>query len=116
MDADRQKQWAKNNPKSIMLKSAKLRASKLNIPCTITLDDIEIPKRCPVLGIELIHGDGGILDASPSLDRILPSQGYVPGNICVISNRANRIKNDASLADLLKLTKWLQNQCKSTQD
>lgn len=45
-------------------------------------------------------GKTGGGDHSPSLDRIRGDLGYVPGNIIVISNRANRIKSDASIREL----------------
>lgn len=38
---------------------------------------------------------------SPSLDRKDPAKGYVKGNVWVISYRANAIKQDATLAELL---------------
>ena len=38
--------------------------------------------------------------SSPSLDRIIPSLGYVKGNIRVISFRANTLKNNATLSEL----------------
>lgn len=37
---------------------------------------------------------------SPSLDRIEPDLGYVAGNAIVISNRANRLKSDATIDEL----------------
>ena len=42
----------------------------------------------------------GASDNSPTLDKIIPEMDYVRGNIAVMSSRANRIKNDASLAEL----------------
>ena len=35
-----------------------------------------------------------------SLDCIIPELGYVPGNVAVISRRANTIKNDATIEEL----------------
>lgn len=87
---------------------ARARAKKLELPFTITIDDIVIPNFCPILGIELKKGEGKSHDNSPSLDRIIPSLGYVPGNIQVISYRANRIKNDATLDELRKLVAHLE--------
>lgn len=46
---------------------------------------------CPVLGVPLAAGSQRS-SGSPSLDRIRPAQGYVRGNVRVISDRANRLK------------------------
>lgn len=75
---------------------AKTRAQEQGIPFTLKIENIVIPKLCPLLGIELFQGKGAFVPNSPSLDRILPSLGYVPENIWVISHRANMIKNASS--------------------
>lgn len=81
---------------------ARKRAQSRGLDFNITREDIIIPDVCPVLGIPLIlgckRGPG-----SPSLDRIDPCLGYVVGNIRVISDRANRLKSNRSLAHLLGL-------------
>jgi hypothetical protein len=96
------------HPERILWDSAKARASRDRVPFTITVSDILIPPCCPVLGIPLQRkvGRGGG-DASPSLDRLIPEKGYVPGNISVISNKANRIKSNASPEDLRRVHAWL---------
>lgn len=90
----------------------KCRAKKEGIPFSITLEDLEIPETCPVLGIKLLNwGGNGVLDSkdnSPSVDRLLPDLGYVRGNIHIISQRANRIKHNASLEEVLKLYEWMK--------
>lgn len=90
-----------------MFHRAKQRARLKNIPFTITLTDIVIPTHCPILGLELVRNKGGkrALPNSPSLDRINPTLGYVPGNVRVISFRANTIKNDATKEEIYKV--WL---------
>jgi hypothetical protein len=40
---------------------------------------------------------------SPTIDRIDPRLGYVPGNVHVVSHRANRIKNNATLEEFEKI-------------
>ena len=89
-----------------MLTHAKHRAKKNNIPFDLNLEDIIIPEYCPLLGIKLEFGGK---DAAPSLDRLLPHLGYVRGNILVISKRANTIKNNASIDELMLLTDNLHN-------
>ncbi len=91
------------NPQRYMLKSAVDRAKKLGFACTITEADIVIPEFCPLLGLKLQRGTGKQRAASPSLDKIIPSLGYVPGNVWVISHRANELKRDATLEELQML-------------
>lgn len=85
-----------------MFYNAKTRARKLELPFTITIDDVVIPSHCPILGIPLFRATGrnGQAENSPTLDRIRPELGYVRGNVIVISNRANRIKSDATIKEL----------------
>jgi len=85
-----------------ILSRIKYRAKKHNIPFNLTLDDIQIPDKCPVLNIPLAtrNGHSGYFSDSPSIDRIIPKLGYVKGNIRIISNRANLLKNDATVAEL----------------
>jgi hypothetical protein len=98
------------NPKKFMVQCAKVRASKANVPFSITDEDFEIPEFCPVLGVKLESGTKKYHDASPSLDRVVPSKGYVPGNVVVMSFRANRIKGDASREELQTVLDWLDAQ------
>lgn len=88
------------NPVRQLFDKAKQRASQKNIPFNITKSDIVIPTYCPLLNIPIIIGNGKVCSGSPSLDRIIPSKGYVKGNIIVISHRANTAKNDLSIEEL----------------
>ena len=81
---------------------ARHRALRSGIAFSIAREEIFIPVRCPVLWIDLQVG-GGRTDSSPSLDRIIPDGGYVPGNIRVISDRANRLKGNRTIKQLLNL-------------
>jgi len=87
-------------PVKNLLRWAKRRADKYDLPFTLTEDDIEIPSHCPVFGIPLYSGDGASCNNSPTIDRIVPYIGYVPGNVIVISSKANRIKTNASWMEL----------------
>lgn len=92
--------------------AAKKRARDQNVPFNLTLDDVAIPKTCPILGVPLRSNARGkvITDNSPSLDKIIPSLGYVAGNVWVISLRANRIKDNASLEEIEMLAKVLKEK------
>lgn len=95
-----------------MLYQARKRAKKHGIPINIDHDDIVVPKVCPVLGIPLFVSDGLFSPNSPSLDRIVPELGYTKGNVVVISHRANTMKSDATLPELLAVVRWLQRRIK----
>lgn len=103
--AERSRAWHKDHPERKMLKSAKGRATKFGIEFDINREDLlPLPTHCPILGIELQWGGGnGRTDNSPSLDRIDSAQGYVRGNIQVISWRANRLKGDSTPAERILL-------------
>lgn len=44
----------------------------------------------------------------PSLDRIIPAKGYVPGNVIWISSMANTIKQSATANEVLAVGYWLK--------
>jgi len=106
--------WYRHIPAMTMWHSAKNRARKKEILFTITPDDIVVPTHCPVLGIPIFIGEKGRRDNSPSLDRIRPERGYVKDNIAIISMRANRIKNDATLEEITRLQWWMTEQLRKT--
>jgi hypothetical protein len=56
------------------------------------------------------YGKGTSHDASPSLDRINPAWGYQPGNIAVISYRANRAKGGMRAEELDQIASWMRGK------
>ena len=99
----------RKNPERYMLGRAKTRAKQKGLAFDLELADIVIPECCPIFGLKLAVSEGVATDTSPELDRIEPSKGYVRGNVMVISRRANRIKNDASPAELQQLAAFYAN-------
>jgi len=47
---------------------------------------------CPILKTPMVFGTGR--GDTPSLDRLVPGLGYVQGNVCWISMKANTLKSD----------------------
>ena len=93
----------------MMLKRAQKRAHEKNLIFDLSIDDIHIPEFCPILGVKLIVGKTqGPDDFSPSLDRIIPENGYTKDNIKIISMRANRMKSNASIQDIENLLNYLK--------
>lgn len=92
-----------------LLCGARARAKSKGIECSITLDDIKIPSHCPVLGIELISTRGVITSpGSPTIDRVDNSLGYIPGNVAVISHRANTLKTNITLEVMEKIADYMR--------
>lgn len=89
----------KEKPGRALWDRAQKRAHRRNVAFTLPRGSFHIPKTCPALGLPLRTGSRRS-SGSPSLDRIEPSRGYVPDNVRVISDRANRLKGDCSLEEL----------------
>lgn len=89
-----------------MYNRTKFRAKKFNREFSISLEDIVFPTHCPIFGRPFIYGDH---DWTYSIDRIDNSKGYIKGNIVIVSNKANRLKNDASIDDLKKIVEFYNN-------
>ena len=99
--------YISDNPEKRLFWGIKNSAKGRNTEFSITIEDIIIPKSCPLLGIELtnILGRGGVIDSNPSVDRIDNSKGYIKGNVWVISKLANRMKSSATKEQLLMFAK-----------
>tara|TARA_R100000008_G_scaffold43143_1_gene24943 strand:- start:37 stop:618 length:582 start_codon:yes stop_codon:yes gene_type:complete len=67
---------------------------------------VEYPKVCPVFGMELDWGMNGRQPNSPSLDRIDPTKGYVKGNVMLISDLANSMKQNATPEQLKQFSRY----------
>lgn len=83
-------------------KNKRTNCKRLGIPFDIDFNDIYFPTHCPILGTKLVYSNNStnMADNIPSFDRLNPKLGYIKGNVKIISYRANRIKNDATLAEL----------------
>lgn len=45
---------------------------------------------------------------APTVDKVIPALGYVPGNVFIICMRCNVLKNDATLAELRNLVEYVE--------
>jgi hypothetical protein len=93
-------------PAKELWRAAKARAKRKGLPFTITVADVQVPELCPVFGVPLRVGTRQKMAHAPSIDRLIPSLGYVPGNIKAISNRANTLRRDATLEELEAVTRY----------
>lgn len=100
--AVRLQRYRKVDPIAKLLAIAKHRAKKAGIEFSLKETDVSIPLHCPYLGIELTTEVGnGWLPSAASLDRVDNSKGYVPGNVRVISLKANKMKSNCTKTELI---------------
>jgi len=100
------KKWAKQRICQIRCK-----CRKIGMELTITEDDLVLPDVCPVLGIPLVIGQGGMPNPNlASVDRLDNSKGYTPDNVRVISLRANQLKRDATLEELQAVVRYMTEE------
>ena len=92
------------------LNQARARAARRGAPFGLTLVDVlgMAVSACPALGVPLSYarGRGRAYANSATLDCLLPSLGYVTGNVAVISAKANASKGRCSPEELVAIARW----------
>jgi hypothetical protein len=94
----------RNDPRWFLLRGARHRSRQLGLPFELSVADIVIPEYCPILNVKLVPKTR----YTPSLDRLIPSKGYVKTNIWVISKIANQMKSDSTLEEQRKFAEWVK--------
>jgi len=113
-DPEKWKKWArdsyhrrKNDTDKVeyfLLKDAKVRATKRNIPFELVEGDLlPLPEVCPVFDVKFDKSRR----YSRSLDRIIPELGYVKGNVQIISQLANAMKWDSTPEERIAFANWV---------
>ena len=91
--------------------SIRAKSKQKNIPFDLEPEDFIPPDKCPILGIPLIRNNKQDNSPnSPSLDRFYPDDGYIKTNVQFISFRANRLKNNGTPEQWIKLADWCQRE------
>lgn len=93
--------------RKMMIEAAQSRAVKKGLDIDIVYTDILVPDECPVFKQPIRKSKGKANEFSPSLDRIDNSKGYIKGNIQVISNKANAMKGNSTIPELIQFAKWV---------
>jgi hypothetical protein len=107
------KSYGMGRPFYALLNTARKRAKDRDLPFSITEEYLESiwTGVCPVFQVRLdlpSHGGNALSPTKPSLDRLVPDKGYIPGNVIWISFRANTIKSDANSEEVQAVATWLQ--------
>lgn len=85
---------------------AKSRSAKAGLPFNIEISDCIAPPLCPICAREFVRSNdtqNRTRKASPSLDKVDPTLGYVKGNVLVVCLECNKRKQDNSPDGLRKL-------------
>ena len=65
--------------------------------------------KCPALGYVFKRGDHtGSLQESPTIDKLVPSKGYVKGNVHWVSRVANSIMSDGTPDEVIEVGKYFK--------
>jgi hypothetical protein len=95
------------------LQAIKYRVAKRGYKTDLEISDIpEVGDVCPVLGIRYVKF-GKKRDLGPSIDRVnsnLPYLKKFKDNLCFISFKANRLKNNSSIEDLMKIIGYMKSR------
>lgn len=108
------KRWADKDPMWAwtvgVVGGARCRSRDAGAPFDLTNEYVRsiVPEKCPVFDVPLTFLKGDMYGAS--IDKLIPSGGYVKGNVAVISRRANMIKSDASAEEVEAVARWMRSQ------
>ena len=92
--------------KRSVLYTTEARAKKKGVPFTLTAADLSFPETCPICDEVLVRGEKKGESSAPSVDRIIPSLGYVPENIIIICMRCNIRKSTSSPEDMIRIAEF----------
>jgi hypothetical protein len=101
------------DPFGYALQQLRRNAKKRGLEFSVTKENfLPLPTHCPVLNVELDYSGAGTWNAA-SIDRTDCSKGYIPGNVVIMSKRANMLKNDATAEELRKVVEYIERSKKS---
>lgn len=92
------------------MRSAKYRAQRDRVPFTLTYETLpQLSERCPACEklYDFMRSIKTTMDR-PSLDRVTPSLGYVPGNVVFVCMECNLRMQNSTSDDLFRLARFRQ--------
>lgn len=100
------KRYRKKYAEVRMIDGARRRARERALDFDLKVCDIVVPCICPALGIPVFSTPGQQTPNTPSIDRVDNTKGYTKDNILIVSFRANELKSDSTISEMLKLTNF----------
>lgn len=99
--------WKKVPIEKRIFNRLKNRSKDRGLSFSLNLDDIILPKICPVFKKKFIYGSHSW---TYSVDRFDNCIGYEKDNISIISNKANMIKSTATVDELRTVADWMEDE------
>lgn len=75
--------------------------------CAVTAEDINWVEFCPITGLKLNYTAGFHGPEKATFDRVNNELGYLPGNVRVISFRANAVKGSLNLETAARIVAYM---------
>lgn len=97
-------------------RAKKANALRIGKEFTVEFGDLVFPTHCPILGLELDYFNDTRTENSVTFDRVDPSKGYIKGNVVIISWRANRIKNDGTAEEHIKIANFMKQHASEASE
>ena len=99
----------RKNPAFYLWRTARSRAKQNGQAFEIEPSDVVIPDFCPITGepIDVLNSN---YQNGASIDRVINHLGYVKGNVRVISRKANRLKQDATLEQIERILAYMKGE------
>ena len=106
----RYRKYKETSPFKNRCTKTRARAKSKGLDFNLTTEYLESiwTGRCAAFGIPIKIDASRRDENAAELDRIVPSKGYVIGNVAWLSRKANRIKNNVSSSELKQLWEWLE--------
>lgn len=107
------RKWRNRSFVNRQISNMKNRSRIIGVEYGLAKEDFPtMPLKCPVFDIDLDYAYTKRSENKASIDRIDNDKGYVPDNVMIMSWRANRLKNSASLKELWMFStfwkKWIE--------
>lgn len=102
----------KDDPVQKAIRGARRRAKRDGLPFALTKEDMgAAPRRCPCCGVRMRRGDRhGGRRTTPTLERIVTLEGYVPGNVIWLCWLCNTTKSNLSLVQLYQIADFFHDE------
>jgi hypothetical protein len=114
------KEYNAARPFHYAFRRLRMRAKQHNLPFDLDADYLTQiwSGSCAIFGtpLQYPYSTDRMVDDKATIDRIVPDLGYVKGNVCWVSNRANIIKSFGTVEEHRKIVEYMTSHTKGKID